>query len=84
MHTFCDASSSSYACVVYLRTEGKYGVNIQLLQAKSGVAPLRKTTVPRIELLHWCSSSLFNEGSNGVRRCVKFLLDRFDDYSLLD
>ncbi|GFX32598.1 integrase catalytic domain-containing protein [Trichonephila clavipes] len=51
MHTFCDASSSSYACVVYLRTEGKDGVNIQLLQAKSRVAPLRKTTVYRLELV---------------------------------
>ncbi|GFX24867.1 pro-Pol polyprotein [Trichonephila clavipes] len=54
MHTFCDANSSSYACVVYLRTEGKDGVNIQLLQAKSRVAPLRKTTVPRLELLACC------------------------------
>ncbi|GFU49227.1 pro-Pol polyprotein [Trichonephila clavipes] len=54
MHTFCDASSSSYVCVVYLRTEGKDGVSIQLLQAKSRVAPLRKTTVPRLELLACC------------------------------
>ncbi|GFV85894.1 integrase catalytic domain-containing protein [Trichonephila clavipes] len=55
MHTFCDASSSSYACMVYLRTEGKDGVkNIQLLQAKSRVAPLWKTTVPRLGLLVCC------------------------------
>ncbi|GFU64310.1 hypothetical protein TNCV_3781211 [Trichonephila clavipes] len=56
VHPFSDASSSSYACVVYLRREGKNGVNIQLLQAKSRVAPLQKTTAPRLELLHWCSS----------------------------
>ncbi|GFV03713.1 integrase catalytic domain-containing protein [Trichonephila clavipes] len=54
MYTFCNSSSSSYACVVYLRTEGKDGLNIQLLQAKSRVAPLRKTTVPSLELLACC------------------------------
>ncbi|GFY06300.1 pro-Pol polyprotein [Trichonephila clavipes] len=54
MHTFCDASSSSYACVVYLRTEGKEGMSIQLLQAQSRVALLRKTTVPRLELFACC------------------------------
>ncbi|GFY54872.1 pro-Pol polyprotein [Trichonephila inaurata madagascariensis] len=54
MHTFYDASSSSYACVVYLRTECKDGMNIQLLQAKSRIAPLQKTMVPRLELLACC------------------------------
>ncbi|GFY42137.1 pro-Pol polyprotein [Trichonephila inaurata madagascariensis] len=54
MHTFWDASSSNNACVVYLRTEGKGGVHIQLLQTKSRVAPLQKTTIPRLELLACC------------------------------
>ncbi|GFY76687.1 pro-Pol polyprotein [Trichonephila inaurata madagascariensis] len=54
MYTFCEANSSSYVYVVYLRTEGKDGVNIQLLQAKSRAASLRKATVPRLELLACC------------------------------
>ncbi|XP_054717258.1 uncharacterized protein LOC129226652 [Uloborus diversus] len=54
LHTFCDGSKSAYSAVVFLRS-GQYGnVHVQLVQAKSRVAPLRKTTIPRMELLGCC------------------------------
>ncbi|BES88383.1 Retrotransposon protein [Nesidiocoris tenuis] len=50
---FCDGSSLGYGCVVYLRcySEDESAVSVQLLKAKSKVAPLRTVTIPRIELL---------------------------------
>ena len=48
---FCDASSVSYATAVYLRQskEGKTSVN--LLFAKSRLAPVKGLTIPRLELM---------------------------------
>jgi len=52
LHTFCDASKDAYAAVVYLRAIGADGtVSVQLLMAKSRLAPLKKPTIPRMELL---------------------------------
>ena len=54
LHTFCDASQHSYAAVVYLRSEVGEKTYIQLVQAKARVAPLKKVTIPRLELLACC------------------------------
>lgn len=59
LHTFCDASQYAYAAVVYLRTEitdhnevsDQPVVSVQLLMAKTRLAPLNKSTIPRLELL---------------------------------
>jgi len=51
LHVFSDASRVSYATIAYLRCENEKKVKVQLLQAKSRVAPLRKITIPRLELL---------------------------------
>ncbi|KAJ8948594.1 hypothetical protein NQ318_007598 [Aromia moschata] len=48
---FCDASNKSYAAVVFLRKEQHNEVSIHLLAAKANVAPLKKMTMPRIELM---------------------------------
>lgn len=51
LHGFADASERAYAAVVYMRTEHENGiVQIQLIAAKSKVAPLQKVTLPRLEL----------------------------------
>lgn len=56
LHVFCDASCLAYAGVAFIRIEDVTGVHIQLLMAKSRVAPLekkkpKKVTIPRLELL---------------------------------
>jgi hypothetical protein len=51
LHTFCDASKGAFAAVVFVRTVKPDGVSVQLLMAKSRVAPMKASTIPRLELL---------------------------------
>ncbi|UYV75610.1 hypothetical protein LAZ67_13000736, partial [Cordylochernes scorpioides] len=51
IHIFCDASQSAYAAAAFLRCPENKGVSVQLLMAKSRLGPLKKTTIPRMELL---------------------------------
>ncbi|XP_064470062.1 uncharacterized protein LOC135384806 [Ornithodoros turicata] len=52
VHCFCDASIQAYGAVVYLRTETDAGtVNVKIIAAKARVAPLKRVTLPRLELL---------------------------------
>ncbi|XP_048003104.1 uncharacterized protein LOC125239532 [Leguminivora glycinivorella] len=52
VHGFCDASERGYCAVVYLRTSGEDGTRyVHLVCSKSRVAPLRKLSIPRLELL---------------------------------
>lgn len=52
LHGFCDGSSAGYGANVYLRSCNELGdVSIQLLIAKSRVAPLKsRLTIPQLEL----------------------------------
>ena len=51
LHIFCDASLSGFAAVAYIRFGKTNGTgHISLLMAKSRIAPLKPTTVPRLEL----------------------------------
>ncbi|XP_018393245.1 PREDICTED: uncharacterized protein LOC108772247 [Cyphomyrmex costatus] len=51
LHGFSDASLRAMAAVVYIRVETKdLGVRINLICAKTKVAPLKRLTVPRLEL----------------------------------
>ncbi|XP_055633517.1 uncharacterized protein LOC129773882 [Toxorhynchites rutilus septentrionalis] len=52
LHGFSDASEKAYGCVIYLHAinlKGEESTN--LLCSKSRVAPLKKVTLPRLELL---------------------------------
>lgn len=51
MHGFCDASELAYGACLYLRTISKRNiVKTYLICAKSKVAPLKRLTIPRLEL----------------------------------
>ncbi|XP_028168432.1 uncharacterized protein LOC114358614 [Ostrinia furnacalis] len=51
LHTFVDASEKAYAFAVYWRTEDEDGkVNVTLAAARARVAPLKLTSIPRLEL----------------------------------
>ena len=51
LHVFCDGSETGYGAVAYLRFENTSGeIHCMLAMAKSRLAPLKKTTIPRLEL----------------------------------
>lgn len=51
MHGFSDASESGYAAVVYLRCQlSDNSIIVRQLMAKTRVAPLKRVTLPRLEL----------------------------------
>lgn len=51
MHGFADASESAYAAVVYVRTiNNKGNINSNLVFSKTRVSPLKKLSIPRLEL----------------------------------
>ncbi|XP_072932283.1 uncharacterized protein [Epargyreus clarus] len=51
VHTFVDASETAYAAAVYWRSTADNGeVNIRLMAGKARVAPVKATSIPRLEL----------------------------------
>ena len=51
LHGFCDASEAAYAAVVYFRTlDSKGNPHISLITSKTKVAPIKRLTIPRLEL----------------------------------
>lgn len=52
IHTFVDASQTAFSACIFIRSETPDGVvKVQLLQAKSRITPLKKITIPRLELM---------------------------------
>ena len=49
---FCDASCKAYAAIVYLRLKSEsHQVSVSFIAAKTRVAPVSGSTIPRLELL---------------------------------
>jgi hypothetical protein len=69
VHGFADASEKAYGGVIYIRTiqsNGKISVNI--LCAKSRVAPLKVTQLPRLEL---CAALLVSQLYKVIIKALK-------------
>ncbi|XP_059221542.1 uncharacterized protein LOC131996109 [Stomoxys calcitrans] len=62
-HGFSDSSEVAYAAVLYTRVEIEGNVFTRLLVAKSKVAPIKKMSVPRLEL---CGALLLAELADSV------------------
>ncbi|XP_035715967.1 uncharacterized protein LOC110860203 [Folsomia candida] len=54
IHVFSDGSKLAYSACVFVRNDGPGGVNVQLVTAKARVAPVKRMTIPRLELLGCC------------------------------
>ena len=55
LHGFSDASHKAYAAVVYLRSEHANGdIEVNLVASKSRVAPMKRQSIPLLELLGAC------------------------------
>ena len=51
LFVFADASEKAYGTCIYLKSTGATGTQIRLVTSKVRVAPLKKVTLPRLELL---------------------------------
>ena len=52
LHVYCDASERAYSAVAYLQGQNKEGEAVtSFVASKSKVAPLKKMTLPRLELM---------------------------------
>ncbi|GFT21946.1 integrase catalytic domain-containing protein [Trichonephila clavipes] len=51
IHTFSDASQKAYEAAAFLRVKHKDRVSVDLVTSKSRVAPLKRLSLPRLELM---------------------------------
>ena len=54
IYGFCDSSLKAYSGLCYLRTQTSIGVKVNLLSAKAKIAPMKKMSIARLELLGCC------------------------------
>ena len=49
LHVFCDASTTAYAAVVFIRQETDNLIETKMLTAKTKIAPFKSVCVPRLD-----------------------------------
>ncbi|CAK9822943.1 hypothetical protein ANTRET_LOCUS1374 [Anthophora retusa] len=79
LHGFCDASELAYGACVYLRSTDNYNnCSVQLICAKSRVAPVKTMTVPRLEL---CAAQLLAKLINTVSESLNIKYSKIKMWS---
>lgn len=74
LHGFCDASERAYAGVVYLRMIDSTGdVHISIIISKTKVAPIKRLTIPRLEL---CGAHLLARLLHHVQHIFELPINR--------
>lgn len=74
VHGFCDASKTGYGACIYIRSrDAQDHVLTRLACAKSRVAPLKETTIPRLEL---CGALILARLYKEMKPSLKFKIDR--------
>ena len=69
LHGFCDSSIRGYGCSIYLRVEDIHGnILCNLLTAKSRVAPIKKKSLPKLEL---CGAKLLSALYDSIKSTLK-------------
>ena len=51
LHGFCDSSTEVYCAVIYIRVANSSDVKLSFLTSKTKVAPMKPSSVPRLEVL---------------------------------
>lgn len=79
LHIFCDASEKAYGTCAYLVSENENGQRSStLLCAKSRVAPLKKSTLARLEL---CAALLGSQLLSKLKSIIRCKIDKFHCWS---
>ena len=74
LHVFCDASQYAYGFSAYVVSQpGSNDAESALILAKSKVAPLKNTTIPRLELM---ALTLAAEAASYIRDNCRFKFDK--------
>ena len=74
LHGFSDASERAYAGVIYLRvTDSQGGVHVSLVTSKTKVAPIKRLTIPRLEL---CGAHLLAQLLHHVKEVFRIPLHK--------
>ena len=72
LHGFADASEKAFGAVIYVRAEIQNSICVRLLCSRSRVAPLKKTTLPRLEL---CAAQLLATLSSKILQFINFKIN---------
>ena len=74
LHGCCDASTVAYAAVIYFRfSDGNGAIKTSFIMAKTRVAPIKQTSVPRLELMAaHCLAKLAQYVIEGLKSMLDF------------